>query len=456
MPISLAVHASQTGHNSHDSQTENLNIEVAKLHAELFRADKNLSIERRIKVLTDGSDDTADPCVPIQLTLPDGRKIWALYFSGGRVVHYSSLHDLLRGGIHSFHKIQVQTKDGEPLVMEPYHLAEAIWDTELVLYRDSHGVERYIGHGGMMEREAPGVPCSVAHHNFRRSRHSFEVKFHVDFLSQKVTEVWKNLGPIHGNKPTKDGRWISRNEDQAHAHGYGSRMIRNSDGNPWQDTQGFMWMTYEEVTEETVRSNGERIPFGTKIFARRMNHDLSLALGNAVLLSSYSPWQNLDRPFRASCRQDVNGTPSGFLIEGPNPILLNIDGKEYWTIFFSAGDFVAEYGNYMMYREKSEGPIGPYRHVIDPNSELINLTDEIVKKYDLTWAGRLNCFYDHQGLLWGLMHGIFKSDLPNDWVKSGWPRSQQEFIGYARRVFLVPLNCYFLNNQPIVKVSEKY
>lgn len=41
-----------------------------------------------------------------------------------------------------------------------------------------------------------------------------------------------------------------------------------------------------------------------------------------------------------------------------------------------------------MCREKSEGPIGPYRHVVDKNLELINLTEEIVKKYDLTWAGR--------------------------------------------------------------------
>lgn len=211
--------------------------------------------------------------------------------------------------------------------METYHLAEAIWDTELVPYRDQNDVEKYVGHDGMMEREAPGVPCSVAHHNFRRSRHSFEIEFQLDSSTQRVTEVWKNLGPIHGNKPTMDGRWISRNEDQAHAHGYGSRMIRNSDGSPWKDANQSLWMTYEEVTDETVRPTGERLPFGTKIFARRMNHDLSLALGPAVLLSSFAPWQNLEKPFRASQRQDANGMPSGFLVEGPNPILLDIKGK---------------------------------------------------------------------------------------------------------------------------------
>lgn len=54
------------------------------------------------------------------------------------------------------------------------------------------------------------------------------------------------------------------------------------------------------------------------------------------------------------------------------------------------------------------------------------------------------------------MHGIFKSDIPDGWVKSGWPRSQQEFVGYARRVLLVPLNSYFLNNQPVIQISENY
>lgn len=432
-------------------------LSLKYLNSKIERAlqkDSTIVVERRVKVLTEGLDDTADPCTPVEIVLPNLEKVWAVYFSGGRVIHYSSLHEILQGGVRDFQKIEVQTREGTPLMLEPYHLAEAIWDTELVSYRNIQGELSYVGHGGMMERENPSAPCNVAHHNFRRSRHSFQIEFQIDPESKALKEVWKNLGPVHGNKPCNQGRWISRTEDQAHAHGYGSRMIRTADGNPWKDTAGFMWMTYEEVTEEAISANGARLPYGTKIFARQMNADLTAAVGKAVLLSDYSPWSNLEKPFQAAHRFDASSQPAGFLIEGPNPLLLNIAGKEYWTIFFSAGDFVSDYGNYMMYREKSMGPIGPYNHYTDASGELINLTAQLVKDFELTWAGRLNCFYDDSGKLWGLMHGIFKSDIPDGWKKSGWPRTQAEFIGYARRTLLVPLSAEIKNNTPCVFVAE--
>ncbi len=426
---------------------------VEEKFSELFCKDKELNIERRIKVLTDGEDDAADPAIPVHILLESGRSICALYFSGGRVIHFASEQELLRGGVRPFHKIEVQTREGLPLVMEPYHLAEAIWDTELIPYKklDSDQTQ-FIGHGGKMERIDRAVPCNVAHHNFRRSRHSFSVEFSIDTETKAVREVWKNIGPIHGNRPTNDGRWISRNEDQTHAHGYGSRMIRDKRGQLWRDADGFAWMTYEEVTEEVVLDNGSRLPFGTKIFARRMNMNLTTAEGPAILLSGYAPWDNPNQPYKATFRIDANHKPAGFLVEGPNPILLKINNKEYWTILFSAGDFVAEYGNFMMYREKEEGPIGPYRHVVDVKNELLDVTVDIVKKYDLTWAGRLNCFYDQQENLWGLMHGIFKDDIPEGWEKCGWPRTQEEFIHYSRRTLLVPLTAVIENNRPVIKI----
>jgi hypothetical protein len=199
---------------------------------------------------------------------------------------------------------------------------------------------------------------------------------------------------------------------------------------------------------------GKRLPFGTKIFARRVNEDLTTGLGKPVLLSSYTPWEERDKPFAASKRWDADGEPSGFLVEGPNPIHMKIQDKEYWVIFFSAGDYVSKYGNFMMYREKEEGPIGPYKHVVDAQGELIDLTSNLVKDLNLTWAGRLNPFYDHEGRMWGLMHGIFKNDIPDTWVKCGWPRTQEEFISYARRVLLVPLTAKVEDGYPIVFIQE--
>ncbi len=424
----------------------------------LFEKDRGLQVERRIKVLTDGKDDTADPCTPVCIDLPDGTSIYALYFSGGRVIYTRTLEEMLKGGVRPFDEIEVQTRSGKPLVMKPFHQAEAIWDTELVVYnrkRADGSFERaFVGHGGKMDRVEPEAPCSVAHHNYRRSRHSFKVEFSVHPETGKIREVWKSLGSIHGNKPPTDGRWISRDEDQAHAHGYGSRMVRDANGEPWRDENGCMWMAYEEVTEEKVLPDGRRLPYATQIFARRMNEDLTLSVGEPVLLSSYTSWENPQKIFSASNRRGPQGEHSGYLVEGPNPILMKVGGKEYWVVFFSAGDFVAEYGNFMMYREKSEGPIGPYRHVMNDDGELLNVTEKLVADLGLTWAGRLNPFYDENGKLWGLMHGIFKADIPDGWVKCGWPRTPEEFICYARRVLLVPLEADMIQGQPTVKVEE--
>jgi hypothetical protein len=424
---------------------------------QLFEKDRGPWIERRVKVLTDGKDDTADPSTPVRIELADGKIIWALYFSGGRVVYSSSLEGLLQGGVRAFGEIEVQTRLGKPLVMAPFHQAEAIWDTELITYRrrTSNGSLRtfFTGHGGKMDRVQPDDPCSVQQHNFRRSRHAFQVEISLDEKTGKVREIWKSLGSVHGHKPPNDGRWISRDEDQAHAHGYGSRMIRDENGQPWQDDKGQMWMTYEEVTEEKVLPDGRRLPYATEIFARRMNEDLSLAVGEPVRLSSFAPWSRPEQPFQASRRKDAQGQEAGFLVEGPNPILLKIAGREYWVIFFSAGDFVAEYGNFMMFREKEDGPIGPYRHVVNEAGELLDLTKDLVAGLNLTWAGRLNPFYDNQGNLWGLMHGIFKDEIPDTWVKCGWPRTPEEFICYARRVLLVPLQANLDHGVPIVMVE---
>src|SRR6476646_4311268 len=88
------------------SQTENQTVPLSKTQKflQLFRKDRGISVERRIKVLTHGIDDTADPCIPVQIPLPDGRTLCALYFSGGRVIHYPTLEELLRGGVRQFHK----------------------------------------------------------------------------------------------------------------------------------------------------------------------------------------------------------------------------------------------------------------------------------------------------------------------------------------------------------------
>lgn len=424
----------------------------------LFERDRGPKVERRIKVLTEGKDDTADPCTPVRIDLPDGNHIYALYFSGGRVIYGNSMEDLLKGGVRPFSEIEVQTRSGKPLMMHPYHQAEAIWDTELVVYDrfkvDGTLEKAYIGHGGKMDRIEPEAPCSVVNHNYRRSRHAFKVEFSVDANSGKIREIWKSLGSIHGNKPPTDGRWIARDEEQAHAHGYGSRMIRDASGAPWRDQNGQMWMAYEEVTEEKVLPDGRRLPYATQIFARKMNEDLTLSIGEAVLLSSYTSSQNPQKIFKACQRKDSHGQDAGYLVEGPNPILMKVGQKEYWVIFFSAGDFVAEYGNYMMYREKEEGPIGPYRHVVDSQGELLDVTKDMVSTFDMTWAGRLNPFYDEQGQLWGLMHGIFKAEIPEGYVKCGWPRTQEEFICYARRVLLVPLKAEMSQGLPVVTVDE--
>lgn len=390
---------------------------------------------RRPKFLTDGSYDTADPSSPIQFQYSDGRSRWIMIFSGGTFITSESLDELLRGGTRPLSDIAFRYSDGSRVTTRPYRINAAPWDPDLASFHDADGKLKWIGYAGMMEKRTDGAEPTRAQDNFTRSRHAFSVALTLE-ANGAVQQEWHDLGAVHGNQPRayalacrgsaecirqreREGQWLT----PTHAHGYGSHYIEDASGTPY--------LFYEQVTEQ---KNGG--PYRTEIFVRRLSADRTRGIGDPLPVLKVAPWNKPDLPFQAAKR-----SIGGFLIEGPHLTTAKVGGKEFYLLFFSAGDaFTDKYGNHVAYREKARGLYGPFTPVTKADGELVDVTGDLTQKIDGTWGiGRLNPFWDERGQLWGAAHVILKSEIPEGEVKSGWPPTYEELVKRARRTLLVPL-----------------
>lgn len=400
------------------------------------RADTSAEVERRPKFLTDGSYDTADPTNPIQIELPGGRKVWMVIFSGGTVIYTDSLEQLLRGGMHKLHDIDFFFADGGKVTTKPYRINAAPWDPDLAFFTAAEG-PRVVGFAGMMQKCNPAVEPVRAKDNWTRSRHSFQVEIREE--NGEIRQTWKDLGSIHGYRPCEQAEspWLG----SRHAHGYGSHYIEDESGKPF--------LFFDEVTEQR-EVKGWPAPYRTEILMRPLDESRTRAAGPKQFALRDTP-AGASRPYRAAER-----SIGGYLIEGPHLIEVNLNGTDYYLMFFSTGDaFTDQYGSFYAYRLKSQGLEGPFTAAVDEKGQLINFTASLTKKIDGTWGiGRPNPFRDERGRYWVAAHVILKQEIPDNEVKSGWPPTFEELLKRARRSMIIPINIDLRDGKPWVQTLD--
>ncbi len=397
--------------------------------------------ERRLKTLTSGryadTDgtidprdqhiDAADPSGPFWLSLPDGRQVVRIYLSGLRYLQADSLDELLSGGIQTVRRIRGFYADGTEMT-GLYHEDSFPWDPELHLRPD--GV--LIGHGGVMAQAVPGQSPKVRAHNQARTRMWAHVK-HSRLASGDFEEQWYFQGSLFG-PPVLD-RWVTAE----HQHNYGATFFRNPDGRYLRDCNGHFYMIYERVTEEL---NGK--PWNTEIFVRRVNPEMTRAVGPEHRVQSTRKPNG--QPFEASRR---GGGHDGFLFEGGRPLKWHDGRKWRWVVAFSGGDYVSTRYGFHIAVSENEDPMSEYKTVVDPSGEAVDFAEYLRCLLNATWGpGRPSLFYDERGQLWGLFHYISKDQIPDDEVKDGWPATPQQFVRRFRRVGLIPITLSSAPNGP--------
>lgn len=185
-----------------------------------------------------------------------------------------------------------------------------------------------------------------------------------------------------------NGTWVMRADSvfgplplmpQWVGHNYGHHIIEDENGHPW--------MFYERVSEEVDGS-----PTKTEIFARKLDH------GHGLVGDEVSILKIPNTPWPAAQRQD--GT---LLIEGARPFKF---GK-YYMLTFSAGDYFTDtYGIHLAWSKKLRGPYKPF---LTAKGNLKNFARVINKKMPMTWGPARAAFFEAQGRLWMLFHGIEKA-----------------------------------------------
>lgn len=472
--LTFAIVATGASHARADMCSVLFRREVDEKISRTLQADENQAAkpERRLKFLASGVVDIADPSVPMKVQLPNGKSEWRIYTSGHRYIADRTLKGLLHGGEKRHHEITVRYEDGT-IIEGPYHTGPRGWDGEPAAFTpptpESLRIQARFESGewtkdmmqpkfetgekteiqraflGLMDQQTPGKLPELSEVAPTRTRHALE----REWIDGK--EVWTDMGPMNGDKSYKKEWLIEDGGKVVHGHGYGSRMFRLPNGQIWRDAEGVSWVAYERVTKQTEKVVGnktKKFPFITEIFAKRFDPETGRTFGEEVKLMGVTDQNGV--PYKAAAR----GRTRGYLVEGPNPILVNVEGKAFWMISFSAGDYFKDnYGTNVMFRPASEGPIGPYKPLLTKDGDLMDVARAMSKENGLTWGfARTNFFYDQNFELWATGHAIPKSMIPDDYVRSGKPK-KKVFEDYARRTAIAPFRAKLVNGEPVIEAD---
>jgi hypothetical protein len=360
-----------------------------------------------------------------------------VWLSGLRFLKFSSLDEMVRGGTKIIHRVRGFYQNGMEMT-GPYHTSSYPWDGELHQLPDG----KFIAHGGAMVSFGPNHLPKVVDENQSRTRQWAEVKFDLK-QDGSLDEKWTFIDSIFNDKPLpNDPRWITEN----HKHKYGATLGRDAKGNYVRDEQGNYEMVYERVVEEK-----DCKPWLTSLFGCKVTPDLKRVIeGSEVsLINITNP--KTGKPFKSSERNKGN---NGYLLEGPRPFQVVISGVKTWVIFFSGGDYVTtEYGIHMAIAKPGAGMLGEYQAVVDEKGELIDYAVDLRNMIGASWGPArpsvaLGVAPGPNGEMWMENHFVLKNNLPDDFVKSGWPLPEH-FIHYPRQVGLTPFKWKIKDNRPV-------
>jgi hypothetical protein len=145
-------------------------------------------------------------------------------------------------------------------------------------------------------------------------------------------------------------------------------------------------------------------------------------------------------------------TIGGFLMEGPRPVRMQIEGEVFYIIGFSSGDFPTD--SYTINYAWSRRPQGPYRPMLNSaSSDLLDLGLGIKNEFGLSWVGRPVFYRNPEGQYEILFHGVLKSILrDNDYRR--WPKKYQLWQ-FFRCIFKANLATRIRKGQPLLLIDTK-
>lgn len=265
-------------------------------------------------------------------------------------------------------------------------------------------------------------------------------------------------------------------------HSYGGNLIQVDApaANVIQtDAPGETAFFYEKVSED--RDNG---PYKTEMFAVRMNpfdkaipnsevkifdlgpnpYPSTERVGNSAMIERTNAKTLGAQPF--SAKPPVEGKPflsqaqmnspsrervgNGYLVEGPRPIQIELNGRRIFLVGFSSGDFPTN--SYHLNFMWSTDLMGPYKPLLtEDKKDLKDFGQDIKAHYGLSWVGRPSLYKTPNGTYQMLFHGVVKHILPdNDYAH--WPEAYQLWE-FFRCIFKVDVQITEgANGEPVIGI----
>jgi len=355
----------------------------------------------------------------------------------------------------------------------------------------------------------------VADDNATRSRHIFTpIQWIPASPGKRAQLVVRDQGSILNMKPSVEKRWIEtdKNGRLLHAHGYGENFVPDP-ADPrkmWVDQDGYSWRIFDMVTAETKIENPDGsfryIPNETRAVAYRMDpKNSSKVVSEGVLLPNGKPanapvfltgnhFPGTQERIPATVRYAFNthgkavekrylqedGTVKSIvhnvpqdepavLNEGFNPVSkpIRINNHEYYLGVNSAGEYTSggvpggdqetQYGIYLWFRNKKDGPIGRYQPVMTPDGkDFHDMTKDLTQMYGLSWGiGRGQAFQDEYGQWWLKAHGVDVDLLPDTHPQFGYPPTAQQFADdFRRHQLTIPISFVEKNGLPAIQIDD--
>jgi hypothetical protein len=236
------------------------------------------------------------------------------------------------------------------------------------------------------------------------------------------------------------GRWIrdllpivEKIESGWLGHSYGGNLIQENSPDPnviRADRSGDIAFFYEKVSDAQNDS-----PFKTEIFAVRLSDPDTVVPGSEIKVAG------VQSPALPSTRR----TGGGYLLEGPRPLQITVDGQTFFIVGFSSGDFPTD--SYYVNAMWSRHLFGPYQPILNADGkDLMDLGRELKTRYGLSWVGRPSFYKSPDGHFEMLFHGVIKSILPdNDYTK--WPSAEKyQLWEFYRCLFKTSIDITLDNN----------
>lgn len=320
-----------------------------------------------------------------------------IYGSAPYFIRYADWKSFLEGGSYKKIPLRFFSNDGQPYIFDYTHP----WDVRKYRVILPTGETEEILIGGAMTAGVPG--SSPLWPNDNPSRRIF-------IFRQAPDGTWiRNKQSIYGDP--KSG-WMG--------HSYGGNFFQAHSSNPSiidLKSGAPLYFFFEKVdhSEEDRPTRTQIYAMNVDFQGRESDEFLALSGMPKLILGVTDP--ATEKPFPSTKR-----STGGYLIEGPRPIKAKIQGKDFYFIGFSGGDFCTD--GYTTNFAWSHTPLGPYQPLLNKDgTDFLDYGHKLRNRYQLSWVGRPVLYETPEKNYEIMFHAVNKHLVPdNDYTN--WPVHQ--------------------------------